>query len=161
MWLRGIDLSTLSQEKRAEFRGEHIGVVFQQFHLIPCLSAVENVMLAQYLHSLPDREEALSTLAKVGLPARATHRPSELSAGEQQRVAVARAVVKDPTVVLADEPTGNLDAETEQAIMDLFGRLNDEEKTIVLVTHNRNLTTTTDRCIELKYGEIVDPTATM
>lgn len=154
VWVNGTDLSTLSQEERAQFRREHIGIVFQQFHLIPYLSAVENVMLAQYLHSLPDREEALAALETVGLRSRADHRPPELSGGEQQRVAIARAVANDPLLLLADEPTGNLDADNEQTIMNLFARLNEDGKTVVLVTHNRELTRTTDRLLELKYGEI-------
>ena len=117
-----VDTSTLTRAELARFRAETVGFVFQQFHLIPHLTALENVMLAQYFHSMTDEGEARRALERVGLTDRARHLPSQLSGGEQQRVAIARALVNDPKIILADEPTGNLDAANEQIVLDLLAR---------------------------------------
>jgi putative ABC transport system ATP-binding protein len=155
--INGETITEMSAEEKSAFRRENIGIVFQQFHLIPYLTAVENIMLAQYLHSLPDRNEALAALEKVGLADRADHRPDQLSGGEQQRVAIARAIINDPAVVLSDEPTGNLDEDNEARVMDILTGLKDEGKTIVLVTHNRELAAISDRIIEIHHGRIQTP----
>ncbi|ABC23601.1 ABC transporter ATP-binding protein [Rhodospirillum rubrum] len=154
--LDGINTSVVSERERAVIRRERIGLVFQQFHLIPYLSAVENVMLAQHYHSVADRGEALTALGRVGLDHRASHLPSQLSGGEQQRVCIARALINGPSLILADEPTGNLDAANETLVMDLFRALHGEGRTIVLVTHNPDLGRLTDRTIRLQHGRCVD-----
>src|SRR3989337_595763 len=118
--LDGVDTSTLSERERVVVRREKIGLIFQQFHLIPYLTALENVMLAQYYHSMPDALEAKEALAEVGLLDRINHLPRQLSGGEQQRVCVARALINDPILILADEPTGNLDEKNEEIVMDIF-----------------------------------------
>src|SRR6266404_9331978 len=114
--LHGQDVASLSGGELTRFRAEKIGFVFQQFHLIPYLTALENVMLAQYFHSMTDEKEAKAALERVGLADRANHLPSQLSGGEQQRVCIARALINDPAIVLADEPTGNLDAQNEEIV---------------------------------------------
>src|SRR5215510_3740367 len=113
IWIDGENIANLRGEDLNRFRAEKIGFIFQQFHLIPYLTALENVMLAQYFHSKTDKAEAVEALEAVGLSERASHLPSQLSGGEQQRVCIARALINDPKIVLADEPTGNLDAENE------------------------------------------------
>src|SRR5271163_3970365 len=115
-----IDVASMTATELDRFRADKIGFIFQQFHLIPYLSAIENVMLAQYFHSMTDEGEARAALARVGLSDRARHLPSQLSGGEQQRVSIARALVNDPKIILADEPTGNLDAANEQMVLDLL-----------------------------------------
>lgn len=157
IYVKNQNISRLSHEQRTNFRRENIGIIFQQFHLIPYLSALENVMLAQYLHSLPDKFEALDALKRVGLADRADHRPAQLSGGEQQRVAIARAIINDPSVLLSDEPTGNLDAENEAMVLDIFRQLKNEGKTIVIVTHNREVAEVSDRIIHLHHGRIEKP----
>ena len=135
-------------------RAEKIGFVFQQFHLIPYLTAVENVMLAQYFHSMTDEKEALEALERVGLKDRAHHLPSQLSGGEQQRVCIARALINDPKIVLADEPTGNLDAQNEEIVLRLLRELHQQGRTIVMVTHDPVVARMADRRIELHHGKI-------
>ena len=117
--LDGTDAAALDEEGRRRFRAQKIGLVFQQFHLIPFLTALENIMLAQHYHSVVDESAARAVLAQVGLEHRVTHLPSQLSGGEQQRVCIARALVNEPPVIFADEPTGNLDEENEQRLLDL------------------------------------------
>src|SRR3989338_5124730 len=117
LWVDGINLLSLEEEKRTRFRREKIGLIFQQFHLVPYLTALENVMLAQYYHSLVDRNDATEALERVGLGHRIGHLPSQLSGGEQQRVCIARALINQPAIVLADEPTGNLDEANEDIIL--------------------------------------------
>ncbi len=156
--VNGIELNSLKQEGLAEFRRDNIGIVFQQFHLIPYLTAVENIMLAQYFHGLPDKEDAMNTLEIVGLKDRARHLPSELSGGEQQRVAIARAIANEPSIILADEPTGNLDEENEQTVLSIFRQLKDEGKTLILVTHNADISAGSDAIIRLEHGRIKQPT---
>src|SRR6185437_8623396 len=133
---------------------EKIGFVFQQFHLIPYLSAVENVMLAQYFHSMTDEQEALEALKRVGLRDRANHTPSQLSGGEQQRVCIARALINDPKIVLADEPTGNLDAANEEIVLRLLRELHEQGRTIIMVTHDPVVARLADRRLELHHGKI-------
>src|SRR5579864_6427087 len=114
------DIAKLRRADLVRFRAETVGLIFQQYHLIPHLTAIENVMLAQYFHSMTDESEARRALEHVGLADRARHLPSQLSGGEQQRVAIARALVNDPKIILADEPTGNLDAANQQIVLDLL-----------------------------------------
>jgi putative ABC transport system ATP-binding protein len=116
----GTDLAKLSESQMVRYRAEKIGFVFQQFHLVPYLSAVENVMLAQYFHSITDESQAADALRRVGLGDRLTHLPAQLSGGEQQRVAIARALINQPKLILADEPTGNLDEANEAIVLQLF-----------------------------------------
>jgi putative ABC transport system ATP-binding protein len=119
------------------YRADKVGFVFQQFHLVPYLTAVENVMLAQYFHSLTDEAEAARALERVGLGDRLTHLPAELSGGEQQRVAIARALINQPKLILADEPTGNLDEVNEQIVLGLLRELHAAGHTILMVTHSQ------------------------
>lgn len=154
-YIDGIDTARLSDEKRTVVRREKIGLVFQQFHLVPYLSALENVMLAQYLHSIQDEKEAAKILTTVGLGHRLNHRPSQLSGGEQQRVCIARALVNDPTLILADEPTGNLDEENERIVLKLLQDLHKKGRTIVMVTHNPDLGQQAERIVRLAHGNII------
>ena len=135
--LDGVDISKESSRRLTDIRRDKIGLIFQQFHMVNYLTAVENVMVSQYYHSLPDEAEALEALGRVGLRERARHLPSQLSGGEQQRVCVARALINHPELILADEPTGNLDGETADEILQLLMDLNREGTAIVMVTHNR------------------------
>lgn len=157
--VNGKKLNNCRQEELAEFRRENIGIVFQQFHLIPYLTALENVMLAQYFHGLPDKNDAMNALEIVGLKDRAKHLPSELSGGEQQRAAIARAITNDPPIILADEPTGNLDEANEKIIISIFRQLRNEGKTIVLVTHNAEVSEGSNEIIRLEHGRIKDNNA--
>src|SRR5215467_4094430 len=120
IWLDGQNVAGISAGELNRVRAEKIGFIFQQFHLIPFLTAVENVMLAQYFHSMTDEQEAIEALQRVGLGDRARHLPSQLSGGEQQRGCIARALINDPRIVLADEPTGNLDAKNEEIVLELL-----------------------------------------
>ena len=133
---------------------EKIGMVFQQFHLIPYLTAVENLMVAQYYHSIPDKKEAMEALARVGLEDRAGHLPSELSGGEQQRVCIARALINYPVLILADEPTGNLDEKNEKLVMNLFRELNEEGHTIITVTHSDHVGKAAKRIVIIEHGHM-------
>jgi len=150
------DISRLSRGELVRFRAETVGLIFQQYHLIPHLTALENVMLAQYFHSMTDEREALRALEQVGLAERARHLPSQLSGGEQQRVAIARALANDPKIILADEPTGNLDAANEQIVIDLLSGLHAQGRTILLVTHDERVGRCADRRINLEHGRIVE-----
>jgi putative ABC transport system ATP-binding protein len=156
--IAGIDTSTLTRGELARFRAETVGFVFQQFHLIPHLTALENVLLAQYFHSMTDEEEARRALARVGLADRSRHLPSQLSGGEQQRVAIARALVNDPKIILADEPTGNLDAANERIVLDLLTELHAQGRTILMVTHDDEVGRCAQLCINLEHGRIVETT---
>ena len=153
----GVDLTRLGEDALAHFRRDRIGFVFQSFHLIPTLTAAENVAIPLELAGVRDaRERAAGLLDDVGLAPRAHHYPSQLSGGEQQRVALARAVARRPGLVLADEPTGNLDSATGAAIIELLLRLNRERgSTLVLVTHDAALAGQADRQIALRDGRVV------
>ena len=151
----GIDVAHLDESGLTRFRAEKIGFIFQQFHLVPYLTALENVMLAQYFHSTTDETEALRALERVGLKDRATHLPAELSGGEQQRVAVARALINQPKLILADEPTGNLDQANEETVVKLLRELHEEGHTILMVTHSAALGQLADRRIDLAHGKLV------
>lgn len=146
------NLEQMDEEQKITLRREKIGLVFQQFHLIPYLNALENVMLSQYYHSSVDEEDAKMVLEKVGLSHRLTHLPSQLSGGEQQRVCIARALINNPELLLADEPTGNLDEANEQIVLQTLQKLNNEGKTIVLITHNPDLAKFADRTLILQHG---------
>src|SRR3989449_1226555 len=148
------DIAQLSRADLVRFRAETVGLIFQQYHLIPYLTAIENVMLAQYFHSMTDEQEALEALEQVGLRKRANHIPSQLSGGEQQRVCIARALINDPKIVLADEPTGNLDAVNEEIVLRLLRQLHQQGRTIVMVTHDPVVARLADRRIELHHGKI-------
>ena len=152
--LNGTDAAALDEEARRAFRARTIGLVFQQFHLLPYLTACENVMLAQYYHSVTDKTAALAALERVGLTHRSDHLPKQLSGGEQQRVCIARALINEPEILFADEPTGNLDAENEQTVLRIFAELHAQNRTIVMVTHNPDLGAQTDRIIRLQHGRI-------
>src|SRR6059036_2644791 len=154
IWLDGRNVAHLGTKDLTRVRAEKIGFIFQQFHLIPYLTAVENVMLAQYFHSMTDEQEALEALARVGLKDRAEHVPAHLSGGEQQRVCIARALINDPKIVLADEPTGNLDALNEEIVLRLLRQLHQQGRTIVMVTHDPVVARLADRRIELHHGKI-------
>ena len=146
------NLEQMDEEQKITLRREKIGLVFQQFHLIPYLNALENVMLSQYYHSSVDEEDAKRVLEKVGLSHRLTHLPSQLSGGEQQRVCIARALINNPELLLADEPTGNLDEANEQIVLQTLQKLKNEGKTIVLITHNPDLAKFADRTLILQHG---------
>jgi putative ABC transport system ATP-binding protein len=152
--INGQDIGKLGPAELAVFRRENVGLVFQQFHLVPYLSALENVMLAQYLHSMEDRGEARKALGQVGLGERLNHRPGQLSGGEQQRVCVARALINHPKLILADEPTGNLDEENAALVLGLFTKLHNEGHTIVMVTHSPEIARLANRRFELRHGAV-------
>ena len=153
IWLDNENVAHLVAKDLTRVRAEKIGFIFQQFHLIPYLTAVENVMLAQYFHSMTDEQEALEALARVGLRDRPDHLPAQLSGGEQQRVCIARAL-NDPKIILADEPTGNLDAKNEEIVLELLRDLHRQGRTIVMVTHDPVVARLGDRRIELHHGKI-------
>jgi len=150
----GTDTSHLRRAELARFRGETVGFIFQQFHLVPHLTAVENIMLAQFFHSMTDEGEAMQALKQVGMEDRASHLPSQLSGGEQQRVAIARALVNDPKIILADEPTGNLDAENQRIVFRILSDLHAQGRSIVMVTHDENAGRLADRRLNLDHGRI-------
>lgn len=152
--LDGISLADADNQKLTEIRREKIGMVFQQFHLVPYLTAVENVMVAQYYHSMPEVEEAMAALRRVGLEDRASHLPSQLSGGEQQRVCIARALINYPVLILADEPTGNLDEANQNLVMKIFHELHQEGHTIITVTHSPEVGREAERCIVIEHGKI-------
>jgi len=154
--LDGVDVATLTGREQAVARRERIGLVFQQFHMIPYLNALENIMLAQHYHSVADRGDAMAALERVGMAHRWNHRPAQLSGGEQQRVCIARALINEPALILADEPTGNLDQDNEARVMDILRDLHKEGRTIVLITHNPQLGAMTDRVIHLRHGRLAE-----
>jgi putative ABC transport system ATP-binding protein len=154
----GTDVARLDEAGLTRFRAEKIGFIFQQFHLVPYLTAVENVMLAQYFHSTTDEKEAQQSLERVGLGDRIQHLPSQLSGGEQQRVAVARALINHPKLILADEPTGNLDEANEGIVLSLMRELHEEGHTILMVTHAPSIGRLADRRIEFAHGHLIQAT---
>jgi len=156
--MAGIDLYALTGEKLADFRSAKLGFVFQSFNLIPYLTALENVMLPLAISSLKTKEKiaaARDALSRVGLGGKADRLPNALSGGEQERVAIARAIVNRPQILFADEPTGNLDSKTSLEMMNLFRSLNDAGQTVVMVTHNPENCDYSDRTIHLKDGLVV------
>ncbi|MBI1746981.1 MAG: ATP-binding cassette domain-containing protein [Acidobacteria bacterium] len=156
----GVALTQLTPKQATAFRRETIGLIFQQYHLIPYLTVLENVMLAQYFHSMTNESEAKEALESVGLTHRLTHLPSQLSGGEQQRVCIARAIINEPPIILADEPTGNLDEQNETIVMEIFDKLHAQGRTIILVTHDPEIGRHADRRIELHHGLLTDVTLT-
>lgn len=155
----GLELAGLSAGDLARYRREMVGLIFQQFHLVPYLNAMENVMLAQYFHSMADEHQATKALERVGLGHRLDHLPAHLSGGEQQRVCIARALINEPRVLLADEPTGNLDEKNEEAVMELFQELHGQGMTLVVVTHDASVGEASDRIVNLEHGRVLVKTA--
>jgi len=156
--IEGRNVGTLGDREVTEFRLKHIGFVFQRFYLLPILTARENVELPMAEAGVPPaerRQRSTELLRYVDLGDRVRHRPSQLSGGEQQRVAIARAIANRPSLLLADEPTGELDAKTGQEIISLFGRLNDDGTTVVVVTHDESLARAARRVVHMRDGEIV------
>lgn len=159
IFLEGLDISKMSESQLAQIRGRKIGFIFQTFNLISSLTALENVTLPMLFQSgFKDHERekyAMSVLDKVGLSQRYNHHPSELSGGERQRVAIARALINNPEILLADEPTGNLDSKTGIEIIDIIRKLHKEGKTIILITHDRDIAKYAHRIIHIKDGQVV------
>ena len=154
MVVDGLEIGNLGERELTRYRADKIGFVFQQFHLVPYLTAVENVMLAQYFHSITDEKEAAEALGRVGLGDRLEHVPAELSGGEQQRVAIARALINQPKLILADEPTGNLDEANEAVVLKLLRELHETGHTILVVTHSQAIGNLADRRVELEHGRL-------
>lgn len=155
--LQDVDISRLDEDHLAQVRGLQIGFVFQTFHLIPTLSALENVELPLLFQRVPRaqrRARAQELLQKVGMAERMHHKPAQLSGGERQRVAIARALAADPEIILADEPTGNLDSASGKAVLELLSQLHREGKTIILVTHNPEAAEYADRIVRLRDGQL-------
>lgn len=153
--INGTEVTGLAAKELAHFRRETVGLVFQQFHLVPYLTALENVMLAQYFHSMADETEARNALEAVGLGGRLHHLPAQLSGGEQQRVCIARALINQPKIILADEPTGNLDAANEEIVLDIFHQLHAQGHTLIVVTHDIHVGEIADRLITLEHGRVL------
>ena len=157
--LNGVKTDTVKENKLAQLRNEHVGFVFQQFFLLPRLNAQKNVESTLIYAGVPKKERAeraKQMLEKVGLADRTSHLPSELSGGQKQRVAIARALVNNPSIILADEPTGALDSKTSAQIMELLVELNNEGKTVIIVTHEEEIAAYTNRIITLKDGMVTD-----
>ncbi|HRB75886.1 MAG TPA: ABC transporter ATP-binding protein [Niabella sp.] len=155
--LNGQDVSKMTDNQLAEVRNQEIGFVFQQFNLLPRLTALENVALPLIYAGMPKNirnQKAMETLAKVNLTDRSHHKPNELSGGQCQRVAIARALVNDPSIILADEPTGNLDTKTSYEIMDIFGKIHTGGNTVILVTHEEDIAKHAHRIVRLRDGII-------
>jgi putative ABC transport system ATP-binding protein len=155
--LNGKDVSRTTDNDLADVRNKEIGFVFQQFNLLPRLTAVENVALPLVYAGIPRKqrtEKAMEVLRKVDLADRSHHKPNEMSGGQNQRVAIARALVNDPAIILADEPTGNLDSKTSYEIMDIFGKIHSSGNTVILVTHEEDISNFAHRIIRLKDGVI-------
>ncbi|MBN1169608.1 ABC transporter ATP-binding protein [Candidatus Micrarchaeota archaeon] len=158
-YIDGIETSTMNEDEQAKVRGEKIGFVFQTFNLIPSLTALENVELPLILctsNGLKRRKKATELLESVGLGDRLTHRPGQLSGGQRQRVAIARSLANDPEIILADEPTGNLDSKTGHEVLDIFRDLHNEGKTIIIITHDQYIAKQTKRMVRLKDGRIIE-----
>lgn len=156
-WLNGIDTGSFRSDQLAEIRNRQIGFVFQSFNLIPRTSALENAQLPLFYRGLPLREQralASAALKRVGLGGREEHSPTQLSGGQQQRVAIARALVATPSLLLADEPTGNLDTQSSREIMDILSELNQDGMTVILVTHESEVAASASREIVIKDGQI-------
>lgn len=159
IWVEGRDLAAMDENELAAYRRREVGFVFQAFHLIPTMTALQNVEFPMYFARVPPRERrerAMQLLELVGLADRRNHRPTELSGGEQQRVAIARALANDPLIILADEPTGNLDSRTGAEVMNLFRELHAEGRTIIIVSHDPAVMAYTGRKIRLLDGKIIE-----
>ncbi|MDD5149101.1 MAG: ABC transporter ATP-binding protein [Flavobacterium sp.] len=157
VYLKNKNIAEMSESSLAFLRGKTIGFIFQQFNLLPTLTALENVMLPMEIIDLPEkfaRERAIKLLTSLGLGERLNHKPSQLSGGQQQRVAIARALANKPEVILADEPTGNLDSKTGKFVMDFLGELHEQGTTVILITHDLNLVNYAKRVVHLKDGMI-------
>lgn len=154
VFINGTEITKLNQAQLTKFRRENIGLIFQQYHLVPYLTALENVMMAQYYHSVVDENDAIDALKKVGLGHRLHHIPAHLSGGEQQRVCIARALINDPRILLADEPTGNLDQKNGEIILKLITELHLEGHTVILITHNHKIGNLGQRKIVLVDGKV-------
>lgn len=152
--LDGKDISKESSKSLTQIRRDKIGLIFQQFHLVNYLTALENVMVAQYYHSIPDEKEAMEALERVGLADRAKHLPAQLSGGEQQRVCIARALINYPEIILADEPTGNLDEANENMVIDIFRQLHKDGSTLIVVTHDPEVAEVAQKTIVLEHGKV-------
>jgi putative ABC transport system ATP-binding protein len=162
VFLNSTEVTTLNQTQLTRFRRENIGLIFQQYHLVPYLTALENVMLAQYYHGETNEQKATEALKRVGLGHRLTHIPAHLSGGEQQRVCIARALINEPKILLADEPTGNLDQKNGEVVLTLIKELHREGHTIILVTHNTDIARLGERTITVIDGKIcADTTCTI
>ncbi len=151
----GVDISTLSDNELSYFRGKKIGFIFQAFRLVPSLNALENVALPMMFYSVPKAQreaQAKKALERLGMGDRLYHLPSELSGGQRQRVAIARSLVNEPSILLADEPTGNLDSKTGDEVLKIFDELSDEGKTLIVVTHDMNIAKRSPRVVMLKDG---------
>ncbi len=155
----GIEISTASDAERTRVRRQKIGFVFQRFNLLPTLSVGGNLEIVGQIqgNGAPSRRRIMELLEMIGLSHKVTMKPLDLSAGEQQRVAIARALVNQPAILLADEPTGNLDSVNSQMVLDLFGSLNDRGQTVVMITHNREAAQVADRIVEVRDGHVVRP----
>lgn len=160
VFLNNVDINSLSSKKLSAFRNEHIGFIFQFHHLLPEFTAIENICIPAFIAKKSKKEaefQALALLELLGLKDRADHKPNELSGGEQQRVAVARAIINKPAIILADEPSGNLDSNNAESLHHLFVDLRDRlQQTFVIVTHNENLANLADRKVMMKDGQIIN-----
>lgn len=154
VFINGSDITKLNQTQLTRFRRDNIGLIFQQYHLVPYLTALENVMLAQYYQGAINEEKAKGVLKRVGLEHRLDHIPAHLSGGEQQRVCIARALINEPKILLADEPTGNLDQKNGEIVLNLIRELHKEGHTIILVTHNADIAKLGQRTITVIDGKI-------
>ena len=156
VYIDGQDIFSMSEKELADFRNRKIGFVFQFHHLLPEFTAKENVMIPAMIAGRRDPDQAAALLEELGLGERLDHKPSQLSGGEQQRVAVARALVNSPSVIFADEPSGNLDSKTREELHNLFFKIRDTHGvTFVIVTHDRDLARLSDRCLEMRDGRFV------
>lgn len=159
VYIDGVDTTTMNSDEKARERAEKIGFVFQFFNLIPSLSSVENVELPLTIYNVPKdvrRKKAVALLERLGLGKRLNHLPNMLSGGERQRVAIARALINDPEIVLADEPTGNLDSKTGKDVLKILGELHKEGRTIVIITHDEAITRMTERVVKIRDGKLIE-----
>jgi putative ABC transport system ATP-binding protein len=154
VFINGTEITKLNQKELTRFRREHIGLIFQQYHLVPYLTALENVMMAQYYHSVVDESDVIEVLKRVGLENRLHHIPAHLSGGEQQRVCIARALINEPQILLADEPTGNLDQKNGEVVLNLIKKLHRDGHTVVMITHNPDIAKLGERRINLIDGKV-------
>jgi len=154
VFIKSTEITRLNQTKLTRFRRENIGLIFQQYHLIPYLTTLENVMMAQYFYGIKNENKAREVLKRVGLEHRLDHIPSHLSGGEQQRVCIARALINEPKILLADEPTGNLDQKNGEIVLNLIKELHRDGHTIILITHNPDIAKLGGRIIKLIDGKI-------